>query len=239
MQSAPACGLEEIPAKARRRHPKWGNAQILTTYVLDELLKPDRPDDALAYVAFTASDLWPGEDWNFVFGQASLGERTGVWSIYRNGDTTKGQAQFQLCLKRTLGTAAHETGHILSMPHCTTHKCMMNGSNSQRESDGKPLYLCPICLRKLCWNLQVEPATYLERLRGFCIGNGLLEEAEWYRRGVGDSEEVTGRTSFRQCRATIGTPTDNRYAVIPADERLKDLGRDKLSSSGSMGGQVS
>jgi archaemetzincin len=177
--------LEDIPASARRRHPKWGDAQILTTYVLDELLKPDRPDDALAYLAFTASDLWPGKNWNFVFGQASLHQRTGVWSIYRNGDPAGCQAQLQLCLRRTLGTAAHETGHILSIPHCITHECIMNGSNSQKESDSRPLYLCPACLRKLCWNLQVEPAAYMQRLRGFCQHNGLLEEAEWYRRALG------------------------------------------------------
>ena len=176
--------LEDIPISARRRHPTWGDAQILTTYVLDELLKPDRPDDALAYLAFTASDLWPGENWNFVFGQASLHQRTGVWSIYRNGDPAAGQAPFRLCLRRTLGTAAHETGHILSMPHCKTHECIMNGSNSQGESDSRPLYLCPVCLRKLCWNLQIEPAAYLERLRGFCQHNGLLEEAEWYRQAL-------------------------------------------------------
>jgi hypothetical protein len=27
------------------------------------------PADALAYLALTASDLWPGEGWNFVFGR--------------------------------------------------------------------------------------------------------------------------------------------------------------------------
>src|SRR5262249_12719600 len=76
--------LTEIPERAKRPHPRWGGKQILSTYVLDEVLQPDRPDDALAYLAFTASDLWPGEGWNFVFGQASLRERTGVWSIHRN-----------------------------------------------------------------------------------------------------------------------------------------------------------
>ncbi len=70
------------------------------------------------------------------------------------------------------------------MPHCNTYECIMNGSNSQEESDSRPLYLCPACLRKLCWNLQVEPVAYLERLRGFCQDNGLLEEAEWYRRAL-------------------------------------------------------
>src|SRR5262249_43542220 len=108
--------LASIPERARRTHPSWGDEQVLTGYVLHELLEPERPADALAYLALTASDLWPGRGWNFVFGQASLRERIGVWSIYRNGDPSR---DFRLCLRRTLSTASHETGHILGMAHCT------------------------------------------------------------------------------------------------------------------------
>lgn len=52
--------LASIPARARRTHPSWGDEQMLTGYVLHELLEPERPADALAYLALTASDLWPG-----------------------------------------------------------------------------------------------------------------------------------------------------------------------------------
>jgi WD40 repeat protein len=37
-------------------------------YILHEVLEPQRPTDALAYLALTGSDLWPGKGWNFVFG---------------------------------------------------------------------------------------------------------------------------------------------------------------------------
>jgi archaemetzincin len=173
--------LKDIPGSAQRTHPKWGDKQVLTSYLRDEVLKPDRPDDALAYLAFTSCDLWPGQGWNFVYGEASLQERVGVWSMYRNGDPARGKDEFQLCLRRTLGTATHETGHILTMQHCTVNVCSMNGCNNQKEADGKPLHLCPICLRKLCWNLQVEPVKYLGRLEEFCRKHGLEDEAEWYR----------------------------------------------------------
>ena len=43
------------------------------------------PGDA-AVLGITALDLWPGPGWNFVFGQVSLRERVGVWSMARNGD---------------------------------------------------------------------------------------------------------------------------------------------------------
>jgi archaemetzincin len=135
----------------------------------------------LAYLAFTSSDLdlWPGENWNFVYGQANLRDRTGVWSIYRNGDPAK-EAEYQLCLARTLRTASHETGHILTMQHCTAFQCNMNGVNHQAEGDSKPQHLCPVCLRKLCWNLQVEPLGYAKTLRDFSQKHGFAEEAEWY-----------------------------------------------------------
>jgi archaemetzincin len=113
--------LSDVPATARRNHPDWGDEQVLSTYVLREVLEPEVPGDALAYLALTASDLWPGKGWNFVFGQANLRRRVGVWSLYRNGDPAS-----PVCLRRTLMTASHETAHVLTMKHCTAFRCLMN-----------------------------------------------------------------------------------------------------------------
>jgi archaemetzincin len=59
----------------------------------------------------------------------------------------------------------------------------MNGSNHQKERDGRPMHLCPVCLRKLLWNLQADPVPYLRRLEVFCRQYG-LEEAGWYASAV-------------------------------------------------------
>jgi len=176
--------LASIPSRARRIHPSWGDPQVLTGYILHEILEPERPADALAYLALTASDLWPGKGWNFVFGEANLRQRIGVWSIYRNGDPGEGEAAFRLCLRRTLGTASHELCHVLTMHHCTAFQCLMNGSNHQEERDARPLHLCPVCLRKLCWNLRVEPVPYLMMLNTFSQHNGLAPESAWYERAI-------------------------------------------------------
>jgi archaemetzincin len=174
--------LEVIPADARRKHPSWGMDQILSTYVLDRVLRPRLPDDAVVYLALTASDLWPGEGWNFVFGQASLAARVGVWSIYRNGDPEASNDAFRLCLLRTLKTATHETGHMFSMQHCTLYECNMCGANHREESDRRPLALCPHCLAKFCYATGADPAKRYEKLIALCSKHGLKAEEDFYRK---------------------------------------------------------
>ena len=174
--------LATIPAAARRKHPQWGDRQILTTYVLNKVLKPRLPKDAAASIGLTATDLWPGEGWNFVFGQASLRDRVGVWSIYRNGKADGDEAERRLCLVRTLKTAAHELGHMFTMQHCTAYECNMCGSNGRAESDRRPLLLCPECLAKTCWATGTDPAKRYRSLIEFCKDNGLKDEQALYEK---------------------------------------------------------
>jgi archaemetzincin len=169
-------GLDTIPAKARRTHPTWGVKQILSTYVLD-LLEERRPRDAVAVIALTTSDLWPGEGWNFVFGQASLTNRVGVWSLARNGDTSE---DYTLVLRRTLKTAVHETGHMLGILHCVAYECGMNGSNNLEESDRTPLWFCPECEQKIWWACPVQPAARYEQLEEFARKRQLIKTAEFW-----------------------------------------------------------
>lgn len=176
--------LEVIPASARRTHPWWGDKQILSGYVLEAVLYPRLPKDATAYIAFTTSDLWPGEGWNFVFGQASLTHRVGVWSIYRNGDPDQSEDAFRLCLVRTIKTATHEIGHMFSMKHCIQYQCNMCGSNHRAERDGLPLWLCPHCLAKLCYATGADPEKRFEKLIAFCKANGLNKEQEFFEKSL-------------------------------------------------------
>lgn len=174
--------LDAVPRAYRRKNPTTGREQLLSSYILNRVLEPRLPDSAAAYVCFTASDLWPGEGWNFVFGQASLESRVGVWSIARFGDPDESQESFRLVLLRTLKLATHECGHMFSLPHCTTHECDMNGSNSLDESDRHPLALCPECLAKLCWSIRADPAERYRKLIEFCRREGLRPEAAIYEK---------------------------------------------------------
>jgi len=135
-----------IPKKARREN-SYGT-QLLSTYILNDILVPRLPDDAACIIALSKYDLWPGKDWNFVFGQANTRKRVGVWSLKRFGVDDK-NVDYKTVLKRTVKTAAHEIGHMFTMRHCKAFECLMNGSNSLYESEGRPLYMCPHCLGKL------------------------------------------------------------------------------------------
>jgi archaemetzincin len=173
--------LDLVPAEARRTHPQWGDKQILTTYVLNSLLKPRRPDDAVALLALTTSDLWPGENWNFVFGQASLSERVGVWSLYRYGDADDDEPDNPF-RRRLFKVALHETGHMFGIAHCTAYECCMNGSNHLEEMDSRPMWLCPQCVQKIWWACSADPAQRYQRLADFASKHEFTEEAEFWQR---------------------------------------------------------
>ncbi len=176
--------LSEISAAARREGGAGNEGQLLTTYILDKVLKPRLPKDAATLIAITPADLWPGEGWNYVFGQASLRDRVGVWSFSRYGNPENSKEAFRLCLERTIKVATHETGHMFSMQHCIQLECNMNGSNSLPESDRHPLEVCPNCLAKLCFATGADPVARFKKLSAFCKANGLMKDGGIYEKSL-------------------------------------------------------
>jgi archaemetzincin len=178
----PAWDLAQIPASARRGPRNTPREQLLTTYVLYTMLAPRIPSNALMFSAITTSDLYAGSAWNFVFGQAALRKRVGVYSMARFGRPDAGAGAFTTCLWRTVRTALHETGHMLGMKHCIRYRCGMNGSNSLFESDRRPLAFCPQCLAKLCWAMQCSPLQHCSAMQLFCTTNNLTAPARLFAR---------------------------------------------------------
>jgi archaemetzincin len=170
-------GLASLPASARRQR-EGRPYQLRTPYLLDQLRKR-RPVDAVAVMGLTTADLTPGDDWNFVFGQASLTDRVGVWSVHRFGDP---ETDFSTVLRRTLQTAVHETGHMLGIRHCKAFECGMNGSNHLDEADVRPLGFCPECEMKVWWGCRVvDPRRRYHSLAEFAEAQGLEEDARTWR----------------------------------------------------------
>jgi archaemetzincin len=145
---------------------------LLTTYLLDRVLKERRQPKDAAVLGITASDLWPGPGWNFVFGQASLSDRVGVWSMARNGDADGREAARSACAIRTVMTATHETGHMFGIRHCIAYECGMNGSNSADERDRQPLEFCAECQAKIWWTLGLDPLARSRALEALAVRHG-------------------------------------------------------------------
>ncbi len=181
----PPIPLAELPAKNRLNGRKL---QLLTTDIL-ALLRRSLPDDAYCMLAITMTDLYPDEKWNYVFGQASLRHRVGVFSFARHDpaffDGRRPPGWRNLMLARSCKVLAHETGHMFGIRHCIYFDCTMNGSNNLAESDSQSMHLCPSCLRKLHSSIGFDVVKRYGALGAFYAEHELDKDAEW----------VTGRIS--------------------------------------------
>jgi archaemetzincin len=170
-----------FPPGGLRQHPVRGNPQLLTDYLNNEALALDRPEEALICLAVTAWDLcsddYPGGQWGSSFGEAVYGH-AGVWSLRYLGNPGDGDRAFRRCLKRSCAVASHEALHVLGLDHCAGVPCNMGGAACLSG----PLHLCPPCLRKLCWNRQVDLLSYLQRLSAWLRQWEFTEAAEYYEK---------------------------------------------------------
>ncbi len=154
------------------------NIQIRTRYFLDEILQPNLPPDAAALIAFTNEDLYPDENSKYVFGQANLKNKVGVWSLFR----LQKFVSYEIFLKRALKIGVHETGHLFSFKHCTKYECVMSGTNNLGETDKRPIDACPECMAKICWMTGYNPQTRYANLAEFARQSGLKKEAAEFTR---------------------------------------------------------
>lgn len=172
--------LENVPSKWTRKNQFYGQTQIETTYFLRDLLPKSIPNDAAALICLTTADLYPQEKRSFVFGQADLRGRVGVWSLYRFGNPEKSPADYKFFLARTLKIAMHETGHMFSMRHCAKYECLMSGTNHLAETDRRPLDVCPECAAKISWAMNYDLSARYAKLAEFWREQGWTEEEKLF-----------------------------------------------------------
>lgn len=188
----PAVAAASVPARTRI-NKNTQKPQMLAPEVLRWLARR-LPGDGFSIIAITMTDLYPDESWNFVFGQASLSERTGVFSFARYDPAFFGGARdadaSRLMLERAAKVLAHETGHMFGIRHCVFYRCLMNGSNHLDEADTRPMHLCPVCLRKLHSATGFDIARREERLHEFFKANGISDAAAWSERRI---KQLAGR----------------------------------------------
>jgi archaemetzincin len=163
-------GSGRLPLRAYSMSRDQYNAST----IIDDLVR-EVPEDALGFIGVTNRDLY-AEGLNFVFGQASLTDRVGVYSLKRLQSHDE-----RLFLRRVIGLVSHEIGHLLYIKHCVLYRCVMNGSNSLQEADRRPLHLCPIDLSKLQSNVGFDLVERYRGLEAFYDRHGLVRESGWVR----------------------------------------------------------
>ena len=160
-----------------RNNPYSGQRQLLTSDIL-AFLHRELPPDAFCMLGITTIDLYPDPSWNFVFGQAALRDRVGVYSFARYADGSN------LLFRRSCKVIAHETSHVFGIEHCIYFRCVVNGSNHLAEADARPMHLCPVDLRKLQWSVGFDVIERYRRLRDVCQRAGFTDEARWCEREI-------------------------------------------------------
>ena len=186
------------PAFTTRRD----GAQTLTTDVLAWL--PEQvPSDAYALLAVTTRDLYAGDTWNFVFGEAAPRSRVGVFSFARMdpafparaaGPAGRDAKARALVLRRCLKVVTHEVGHLFGLEHCTAGLCLMNGANGVSEMDRTPLHLCPECVRKIAYACDLDVVERYRRLQPVYTAAGLEAEADFVAKRIARLTEAPAAT---------------------------------------------
>ncbi|XP_028397530.1 archaemetzincin-2-like [Dendronephthya gigantea] len=68
---------------------------------------------------------------------------------------------------RLIKVLTHEVCHLLGLHHCTFFSCLMNESKNISEAQNQPMFLCPICLRKLQKFLKFPTVLRYKTLKDF------------------------------------------------------------------------
>lgn len=86
----------------------------------------------------------------YIFGQAFLGGRSGIASIYRLSNESYGiKADKKVFLDRFRKEVIHELGHTFGLIHCRNIGCVMRASTYVEDIDQKDSMLCHQCKTQL------------------------------------------------------------------------------------------
>ena len=78
---------------------------------------------------------------------------------------------------------SHEICHVFGMSHCAYFACAMNESKSILQAESQPLFLCPICLRKLQKAMNFD---IVERYKAICTFLDLLMKCNGFQKETSD-----------------------------------------------------
>lgn len=86
----------------------------------------------------------------YIFGQAFLGGRSGIASIFRLSNESYGiKADQKVFIERFRKEVIHELGHTFGLIHCRNITCVMRSSTYVEDIDQKGAMLCHQCKTEL------------------------------------------------------------------------------------------
>lgn len=127
-------------------HP--ARQQYHSTHILSKLTRLDG-DDETKILGVAEVDLFI-PILTFVFGEAQVGHRAAVVSVYRLRQSFYGLPEDEaLFYERCEKEAIHELGHAFGLVHCLRFECVMHFSNSIEQIDLKSNAFCADCAKFL------------------------------------------------------------------------------------------
>jgi archaemetzincin len=82
----------------------------------------------------------------YIFGQAQLGGKTGIASLYRLSSERYGIENDKYSAEtRFIKEVIHELGHLSGLIHCHTPACVMRSGTYVEDVDQKEAHLCEKC----------------------------------------------------------------------------------------------
>jgi archaemetzincin len=86
----------------------------------------------------------------YIFGQAYLGGKSGIASVYRLKNELYGMRQDERLLRdRFRKVCIHELGHSFGLVHCNAQNCVMKSSTYVEDIDLKEQTFCNNCRKEL------------------------------------------------------------------------------------------
>ena len=119
---------------------------------------------------------------------------------------------------------------MFGLAHCSFFCCLMNESSSIPEAERQPLFLCPVCLRKMCkalkFDILARYAVMLEQLGR--LSSELRDTCSCGTKEVGGSEGEVCDTGDEDCVSSKGC---NYVVGLEQNHSAAEEAREELTAT--------